>query len=54
MRGWVLREADGVAHPAVALAAAGVAGNGGGDLNGGGWSSGADENDDTVHGRING
>ena len=53
MRGWVLRGVGGVVRPTMALVRVGVAGNGGGDLNDGSRSSGADENDDRVHGRIN-
>ena len=53
-RRWALRVADATARPLVAVVGPGVAGVDGGELFCGRQSSGADENDDTVHGRING
>ena len=43
-----------MARRMVVVSGPGVAGVDGGELFCGRWSSGADENDDTVHGRING
>ena len=42
-----------MAHRMVVVSGPGVAGVDGGELGCGRRSSGADENDDTVHGRIN-
>ena len=53
-RRWALRVADATARPLVAVVGPGVAGVDGGELFCGRRSSAADENDDTVHGRING